>query len=89
MVYGGVAWESCALSWLAVALPLGRLQKKKGNKKAEWQPERGKRSSCKCRLEQGLWECRWRIKDKAEPVMGERVALLWRGGATGNHSILK
>lgn len=42
LVYGGVAWESCALSWLAVALPLGRLQKKKGNKKAEWQPERGK-----------------------------------------------
>lgn len=42
VVYGGVAWESCAMNWLAIALSLGRLQKKKGNKKAEWQPKRGK-----------------------------------------------
>lgn len=73
------------MNWLAIALSLGRLQKKKGSKKAEWQPKRGKRSW----LEQGLWECRWRIKDKAEPVMYERAALLWCSSATGNHLILK
>lgn len=31
------------MNWLAVALSLGRLQKKEGNKKAEWQPKGGKR----------------------------------------------
>lgn len=45
------AWENCAMNWLAVALSLGRLQKKEGDKKAEWQPKRGKKSSHECRLE--------------------------------------
>jgi len=30
------------VNWLAVALSLGRLQKKEGDKKAEWQPKKGK-----------------------------------------------
>lgn len=77
------------MNWLAVALSLGRLQKKEGDKKAEWQPKRGKKSSHECSLEQGLWECRWRVKDKAEPVIYERVMLLWCSSATGNDLILK
>lgn len=77
------------MNWLAVAFSLGRLQKKGGDKKAEWQPKRGKRSFCECHLEQGLWECRWRIKDKAEPVIYERVVLLWCSSTTGNGLILK
>lgn len=77
------------MNWLAFALSLGRLQKKEGDKKAEWQPKGGKKSSCKCCLEQRLWECRWRIKDKAEPVIYERVALLWCSSTTGIGLILK
>lgn len=33
------------MNWLAFALSLGRLLKKGGDKKAEWQPKRGKKSS--------------------------------------------
>lgn len=77
------------MNWLAFALSLGRLQKKEGDKKAEWQPKRGKKSSCKCCSEQRLWECRWRIKDKAEPVIYERVVLQWCSSTTGIGAILK
>lgn len=77
------------MNWLTFALSLGRLQKKEGDKKAEWQPKRGKKSTCKCCLEQRLGECRWRIKDKAEQIIHERVMLLWCSSTTGIGEILK
>lgn len=70
------------MNWLAFALSLRRLQKKEGDKKAA--AKKGKEE-----LLQRLGECRWRIKDNAEPIIHERVALLWCSNTTGIGKILK
>lgn len=70
------------MNWLAFALSLGRLQKKEGDKKAA--VKKGKEE-----LLQRWEECRWRIKDNTEPIIHERVALLWCSSTTGIGEILK